>query len=248
MKFSVLQWNVWYKEDPKKIAKVISNLKPDLIGTQEMIQNIDQEINIDTAKEIAKLTGYNYFYQAGDTWDNKPDRTSQGNAVLTRWPMIQSSFDYVQPPKHDPPDAWHEGRVYVEATVEINGIQMTIGTVHLSFYDHFRITPERKVEIDNLLKIIKARKQHYILTGDLNSNPDDVAVKEIEKYMVNAGPNDNEKTWTTKPFEYQGFIENKLVWRLDYIFTTPDIHILESKVVQTDVSDHLPVMVSMEIG
>ena len=52
-------------------------------------------------------------------------------------------------------------------------------------------------------------------------------------------------TWTTKPFDYGGFAETELRWRLDYAFATPDLEITSAKIVETEYSDHLPILVEL---
>ena len=72
-------------------------------------------------------------------------------------PPIKKSI-YVQKPKHNPPDASHEGRVYVEIQVKTGNKKLTVGTVHLSYSYKFEITSHRRKEVDNLIKILKTKK------------------------------------------------------------------------------------------
>lgn len=36
MQIKLLQWNIWYKEDPEKITKVITQINPDIACLQEL--------------------------------------------------------------------------------------------------------------------------------------------------------------------------------------------------------------------
>lgn len=85
--------------------------------------------------------------------------------------------------------------------------------------------------------------------GDLNSTPDSYTITEILKIntLKNPGPDFKRNTWTTKPFDYGGFRENKLNWRLDYAFLSRDLNLTNAEIVETDVSDHLPVLIEIEI-
>ena len=65
---------------------------------------------------------------------------------------------------------------------------------------------------------------------------------------MNLGPDYHEKTWTTKPFSYNGFSENSLNWRLDFVFGTKDIKVISSEIIKTDLSDHLPILIKIEIS
>lgn len=249
MKLKILQWNVLYKEDPNKIANEIKKIGADIVCGQELIQHLSKKPQIDTAKEIANKISYQYIYQAADSWSNRDEKETQGNAIFSKHPILNYSHQHLQPAKHNPPDPEHEGRVYVEATIAINDIELSIGTTHLSYSHMFQITNHRKKEVDNLLEILEKKKAKYIFMGDLNSTPDSYTITEILKIntLKNPGPDFKRNTWTTKPFDYGGFRENKLNWRLDYAFLSRDLNLSNAEIVETDVSDHLPVLIEIEI-
>lgn len=246
MKIKFLQWNILYKENPDHIAQEIENIGADVIAAQEFIQ--DSRKNIDTAKQVAERLGFNYFYQAADTWDSNPIRESQGNAIFSRFPIIDTQYTHIRSPKHNPINALEEGRVYTEATLDIKGKQLTVGTTHLSFAPYFEVTPHRKEEADNLINLIKNKKSNYIFGADLNAAPNSYTIKQFEKHLKNAGPDYNEKTFSTKSFDYRGMFQVEgLEWRIDYVFATPDIQITNTQIVKTKYSDHLPILVEIEL-
>lgn len=154
----------------------------------------------------------------------------------------------MQSPKHNPPDHSHEGRVYIEIMVRINDKKLTVGTTHLSYSDHFMITDQKKNEIDTLLDILKKRKGRYIFAGDLNSLPDSYTVSQLEKILSHSEPAYSQNSWTTKPFKYEGFCENKLNRRLDYIYNSKDINIVDSEILECPYSDHLPIQTSFNFS
>lgn len=242
----ILQWNLLRKENPDNIVQLIKELHPDIITAQELIKN--KETNIDWVKYIGDKLGFNSYFKEGDTWSPaKNNKTSQGNAIFSKFPIKKTKFDYLTKPYHNPPDANFEGRVYVETTLEINKKNLTIGTTHLSFSQKYIINEKRKKEVDSLISIIK-NKNNYIFAGDLNSSPDSYTIKELEKYFIHAGPDYKYPTWPTKPFDYHGqFKEDKLCWRLDYIFTTKDIKIIQSQIIKTEYSDHLPILLTIDL-
>jgi endonuclease/exonuclease/phosphatase family metal-dependent hydrolase len=246
MRLKILQWNVWTKENVSNIASEIKKIAPDIVCAQELVTFSKKGVN--TAKSIASLTDYDYFYKEAETWDVKGKNESQGNALFSRLPILNTFYYYVQEPKHNPPDAYHEGRIYVEIEVEAGDSLLTVGTTHLSYSAYFKLDKERKKEINNLVSLIKEKDKNYVFTGDLNSLPSDLAVKKIAKHLKHAGPDFNKKTWTTKPFEYRdGFKEDKLNWRIDYVFASRDVKVLQSEIVKTKYSDHLPVLVEVDI-
>lgn len=247
MKLSLLQWNVWVNEDPVKVANEIKRLDVDVVLAQELFENKQINPPGDTAATVANVLGWNYVYQAAETWDNKSYKTSQGNAIFSQYPLISSRSVYVQQPKHNPPNASKEGRVYIEAEIHLGHQRLTVGTVHLSYSHRFIIDKARIREADNLVKELIKHKQKYIFSGDLNAIPESYVIKRISETLTPAGPDFNQPTWSTKPFDHDGFKEDKLAWRLDYVFTTPDVKVVKSEIVETKVSDHLPIRVEVEI-
>jgi endonuclease/exonuclease/phosphatase family metal-dependent hydrolase len=115
----------------------------------------------------------------------------------------------------------------------------------MSYTDGFMQTSDKSIETDRLIAILKEKRHAYVLTGDFNAEPGSYTINEIEKRLKNAGPGMEEKTWTTKLFSYKGFEANKLDWRLDYCFATPDIEIKSAKIIKTDYSDHLPILLKV---
>ena len=231
----LLQWNIWNKEDIDNIIKELKRIKADIVCIQELAIKDDNDIKIRKLKEV-----YPYiFYEKADTFIDY----SQCNAILSKYPLYDKQYIYVQTPSQDKNrDYSKEGRVYVEAKVKVNNKELTIGTTHLSYTDRFKETKFKDKEVTNLISCIK--KDNYILTGDFNTNKTSKYIKWIEKILVN---NDTSNTWTTKPFSYNGFEETELNWKLDYIFTSRDIKVKETKLVDTKYSDHLPIIIEVEL-
>jgi endonuclease/exonuclease/phosphatase (EEP) superfamily protein YafD len=118
----------------------------------------------------------------------------------------------------------------------------------MSYTHQFEITPRKTQETDTLVDIISSHKSSYIFTGDLNAVPGSYTINRIAKYLKNAGPDITQATWTTKPFSYDNFEETELKWRLDYIFATDDIKVTSTEILNTNYSDHLPILAKFELG
>lgn len=231
----LLQWNIWNNEDIDNIIKELKRIDADIVCIQELAIKDDNDIKIRKLKEL-----YSYiYYEKADTF---LDGYSQCNAILSKYPLYDKSYTYVQKPTDNKNDYSKEGRVYVEAKVKINEKELTIGTTHLSYTDKFIETEEKDKEVTNLINCIK--KDNYILTGDFNTNKTSKYIKWLEEKLIN---NDTSNTWTTKPFSYNGFKETELKWKLDYIFTSRDIKVKERKLVDTKYSDHLPILIAFEL-
>lgn len=238
----MLQWNVWYQEDIQRVGTFLEHHPADIICLQELTRGY-QARHSDTLDYIAQSLGFNVHFQEmgfdGKTW-------SRANAIFSRFPIRTASAHWI----NEPLGSGHyddEYRSYIEATIDMGSRLITVGTTHMSYTNGFEGSARKDNETGTLISYLERNKRDFIFTGDINSPTQSATNEAISSVLRDAGPGHHDKTWTTKPFSYDGFSENDLNWRLDYIFSTPDITVLSSEVLQTPVSDHLPVLALFRI-
>lgn len=241
---SILQWNVWYLEDIKNITTFMKENKADIICLQELTIDFDKQNNIHTPEYIAKELGYNVHYQE-ITFADKSVKLA--NAIFSKYELSGTRTVWVNQ-EQGSGSYDDENRAYVEVKVTVDGKELTVGTVHMSYTHAFEPSERKLQETDLLVKTIKDNHKNYVLTGDFNAQPDSEVIHRIEKHVRNLGPDYDQKTWTTKPFSYNGFEANALEHRLDYVFGSNDIHVSEAAVLRTDYSDHLPILTVVDLG
>ena len=237
MKIKILQWNKWFKEDPENVIDFLRKTDADIYSLQELnIENPTNEFDL-----IKRELGINGVVGVTET-----DFGKHANGIFSRFEIKNSFTSFIKEPAIDRQHFSDECRIYVEAEIDLDGKTLNIGTTHMSYTDAFVENQEKREEADKLVKLIRDKK-NYVFSGDLNAAEDSYTVGEVEKQLVNCGPDYSQKTWTTKPFSYNGFEENGLNWRLDYIFATKDIQVISSKIMETDYSDHLPILAEIEV-
>ncbi|MBL8121262.1 endonuclease/exonuclease/phosphatase family protein [Candidatus Saccharibacteria bacterium] len=245
MRLKLLQWNVWYKENAENILKFIGQIDADVVCLQELTQDSSTNPKIDIPALIGEL-GYESHYFQTLTEKN----CTMGNAIFSKHPLTNKSIIYTHRGKDLPSyDASYadEPRAYLEADIHVANRILHVGSVHLSYCHAFKPSPQRQQENDTFVKAVSRHDQSLIFSGDFNAVPENELIQSLNKQFKHAGPDFSEKTWTTKPFSYDGFDTNTLDWRLDYVFCTRDIKILSSRIIPTDFSDHLPILVEFEI-
>jgi endonuclease/exonuclease/phosphatase family metal-dependent hydrolase len=241
-KLTVLQWNVWYKEDIRNAAALLKEYPADVVCLQELtIQDVPAIGH--TPDYIAKQLGYHHFYKEIDLGEGK---INIANGIFSKYPIVSTNWQWI----NEASGTGHyddEYRAYVEVTLDVDGMHVTVATTHMSYTNSFVSTPRKMQETQRLADILENKKERFIFTGDLNAAPDSPTIQTISKSLQNVGPDFAQPTWTTKPFSYDGFEETELKWRLDYIFATPDVKAINTKVLHTDYSDHLPVWAEIEL-
>lgn len=242
MKIKILQWNVWYKDSINNLDKIIREIKKidaDIVCLQELSKNKNERDGLD---KLFKSYKHGY-YAVADRFQTR----DQGNAILTKFPIVNRETVYVNDPGEATNGYDKEGRVYIEITVNAEGKNLTVGTTQSSYTDKFVETIGKSEEVGRLVDIITEKKDNYIFTGDLNTPPNSFYIANIRNYLKNLGPALTHPTWPTKPFIYRDFKEDNLKWRLDYVFGTKDIKVVKAEILETKVSDHLPILVEIEL-
>ena len=248
MKIKLLQWNIWYKENIANIVSEIKKMDPDVICLQEVTVNHPTYNKIDCVKFLQKELGMKGYYKYSEKIKGG-EGASFGNMILSKYPIKKKKFAYVQKRKGKlGADYADENRIYLEINLSVGKKTLQVGTTHLSYTHKFLETEKKRKEAGELLKIVGKKKKNFIFSGDLNSLPDSSSlVQRLEGKLKNAEEDLSKKTWTTKPFDYNGFKVDKLKYKLDYCYVTKDLNVLSAKVAKTKYSDHLPILCEFDV-
>ena len=235
----VLTYNIHHGEGADarinlpRIAKVITDTRPDLVALQEVDVKTRRSGGVDQAAELARLTGMHVAfakaidYQGGE----------YGQAILSRTPPgpVQT---HALPGR---PDA--ERRIAASTTVRPWGERgpgvLFVGT-HL---DHVRDDSDRLRQADeiNRLFVAPGDEKPAILTGDLNAGPESEVMKRFAAHWHDSAAG-AKRAAPTVPAE-------KPTRRIDYVLLRPKgaWRVIETTVIEEPVaSDHRPVLAVLE--
>lgn len=247
--FRFLTFNLWYGKNWKKEIDLIKSQNPDIFVLQEVTKNIPKFglNNIDVFHEFENAFPDFKGIIAPITYKKeKGKEIFFGNAIFSKFSVISSNIHYYLKPLDWTDDYERQSRNLVEAKVKINGQELYVFTTHFTYSPAFADTPIKVKEAEKVIEIIKD-KQPMIIAGDFNSHFKSEVIKKIDKEVLYIDREHN-PTWTKHPFSYKGFEETELKWKLDYIFISERLKCKSFKIIDTDISDHLPIVAELELN
>ena len=215
------------KIDYDIMAKAILDVGADIVGLNEMFDGGENAKYTYQTKELSNLTGIEnyYFAKAIDDWDGP-----YGNGFLSKIPF--KSVETIKIPDPNPKrveGGYYETRCLLKAELQ-NGLLVLV--------THFGLCID---EQENAVKTIleHVRDEKCILMGDFNVTPDNELLAPIKAKMKDTST---------------GFCENKLSFpsdnpriKIDYIFVSPDIEVVNADIPKIIASDHRPHIAEVKI-
>lgn len=230
-------YNTAGRLDIDEIARVIEDSGAEVIALQEVPRGRLMSGVTDELTLLQDRLGFEhtaFFGTTDPTW---------GNAIISRFPISVVDKDLL--PLVDTPMR----RGYLGATIRIGQRSLVVASTHLQHINDSAVHDEDPeadlypVHRRQIQVIVQAwgGAEPAVLMGDFNARPD---WRQIED-LLSAGWVD---AWS-EVGSGDGFTSNALDprYRIDYVFHTPDIEALDAGVIQSQASDHFPVVVDIEL-
>lgn len=218
------------KLDLQRIADVIKNEHPDLVGLQEVDRGVKRTEGRDEISELATMTGMSYAFAHNVDYQGG----QYGVAILSRFPI--GTIDHRK--YENTREAERRGMIRIQ--VDIGGRTVNFVTTHLDY----QYEDERIFESEQMLRFLQDIEGPLIVVGDFNDEPAGRAYKLMGSTFADA--------WIRSRAKEEGlsYPADKPTKRIDYVFTRQSDGIKAKKawVVNTTASDHLPVVVDLELA
>jgi endonuclease/exonuclease/phosphatase family metal-dependent hydrolase len=166
----VLSWNIWWRFGPWEerfpaIEATIRALDPDVVALQEVWGERD---GTSSASKLADALGYEHVF----AHRLEIDGVLFGNAVLSRWPIVDSE-EWPLPAR---PDA-EELRTLLLAEIDGPRGRFQVFCTHLNWrFDHSDVRQEQVRYICERIAERRPRAFAPILCGDMNAAPDSTEI------------------------------------------------------------------------
>ncbi len=203
----------------KEILDFIRSVRPDIIGLIEVDSGSFRSERNNQAESIAWELQHQHIYQskyaATSVTRKVPLLNKQGNAVLTRLPVVTQKFHY-----------FREGVKRLVIEVELEALSVFL--VHLSI--KFR---HRQYQLQDLYDIIRHTRKPCIVAGDFNVFRGD---RELQLFLAASGlENANRAGTPSHP-------SRSPHRQLDYIFHSPELRVTGFEIPKIKLSDHTPLI------
>lgn len=152
-----------------------------------------------------------------------------GNAILSHWPM--KTVDNPSLVGRQPFYVTKNNRRILWCELNINGKNILLGSVHNDSFDLTNNLAQTRQILDYI------GEQPTILAGDFNARPDGPPMQLIQETGRFSGAFDGPLTFPSLAPEQT----------IDFILAPVDWDLLEHRVLQSDVSDHLPIVSTFRI-
>lgn len=214
------------KHDLSKLAAVIKESNPDVIGLQEVDEGTKRSQGKHETDELSRLTGMPYKYFAA----NFPfDGGQYGLAILSKYPITASTT--VRLDDHTKRENGYEPRVAAVADIAAKGRTITFVTVHASLHEE-----ERSGNAQAILNALGPRASRAIIVGDFNEKPgEDIGDTFTKAGFVDSFHEKHKLFGYTEPASFP-------LKRIDFIYRAKSMGKTEHAwVPDSKASDHRPV-------
>lgn len=158
-------------------------------------------------------------------------RREFGLAVLSRYPIISfENHELSRISSLEPDRGVQKMPGFPEVVINVHGVKVHVFSTHLSWLD-----PDvRMLETEEMLDIIHQRVGPVILTGDMNAEPGSPEMTRLRGEMIDAFAVGGDGDGWTYPVPSP-------VRRIDYVFVSPNVRVMDCEVLPVKGSDHDPV-------
>ncbi len=189
-----------------------------------------------------------YDYVPGLRHNRKEGKFLQGNAILSKFPILKRNAiffndpyndNFIDSPETNPMFPHVLQHVVLNTAIgEVNAFNLH-GTWDL---DGDNYSEKRQQMSQAIIKSVEG-KIRVILAGDTNAKPTNKAMRNVEQYLNSVFGNELKSTFNMNRKDNPGYATAAV----DMMFVSSDVKIIEKTCPEVDVSDHLPLVAIFEI-
>ena len=204
-------------------AEEIRRHNADIIGLNEVYDQCDSGKFPAQVKILAEKLGYYYYFAQAVRFKKQEP---YGNGILSRFPIISAETILIPKPEIPAYSGYYESRCLLKAKIDVCG-GLEVGVIHFGLNQD-----EKENAVNAILTNIGDKKS--VLMGDFNITPDNPLLIPIKEKMFD--------TAALFKQELLSFPSDNPNRKIDYLFTSRDIKVLDADIPADIVSDHRPLI------
>lgn len=223
---------------------------PDIITLQEVYDGKDKTLprsyrTFEYLKEIFPTFHAVHVPQFGDL--TTYGQIEEGNAIFSKFPIasFESTFfdiPYATFDNHSKTHFDDNPQSVLHGKLDANGTELNVFCVH-GIWGYDGRDSERRLKMAETLLAVSKDAKNVIMAGDFNMDPDNEPAETIAKQLTHVFGSSLTSTFNMKYKKDPGFAKAAV----DMMFVSPNIKVLEKESPHVDVSDHLPLVATLEI-
>jgi endonuclease/exonuclease/phosphatase family metal-dependent hydrolase len=238
----VLVFNIHAGEDAagrpnlQRVAGVVRSTRADLVLLQEVDRGTKRSGNVDQLAALEKLTNYSTVFGRSLDYDGG----LYGIAALSRDRIATHATESlpIQPPQPRSGGSYEpRAALMLTASTRLGPLEAINTHLDASRDEHYRL--QESAHIIELVKRRAASTLPVVAGGDFNAEPGSATYQQL---MASGLRDAWKECGAGDGFTYPA---DNPVKRIDYLFLTSGLRCTAAKVIDTTVSDHRPLLVTL---
>ncbi len=228
------------RQNMEAIAKLLKESNADVVALQEVDEESHWHRGVRLMETLCEYAEFPCQVMGINTLRTGPKPLSYGNALLSRFPVM-----HWQNQPFGTATLGEKGFLYTELALNDDTL-LPVVNLHLDY----RSRQRRVVQVERLVDYLRSRPRvegrlHHppIVCGDFNAGSQKAqdAVQHLFEHLIE---DDNYQVFPEDARTFPSYWPRK---GIDFIFVPGRFKVHEHRVIRTLLSDHCPVMVSVDI-
>jgi len=252
MKLKLVSLNIWQGHALDAVCEFLAREKPDIITLQEVYNGTGPALSLQyrSLEELIKRLGLPYNdYEPALIDNRKEGKIPEGNATLSRFPIVAREAIFFNEPFRDDyidditqnPSMPH---ILLHSVLETPEGEVNIYNLHGTWDLNGENFSEKRRQMSEAIIAATSGKSCVIVAGDTNAKPINQAMRNVEKHLISVFGDELATTFNMSRKDNPGYATAAV----DMVFVSHDVQVVSKECPGIDVSDHLPLVVTLEVS
>lgn len=250
MKSKIVTLNIWRGEVYKEAIAFLMQENPDIIMLQEVYNGKDKNLPIPYRlySFLSEMFPRHFSIFGAQFCDiTEYGNIEEGNAIFSKFPIVYSKNTFFDIPysvfdNHAKERFDDNPQAILQAELKLGDSTLSAFCVH-GVWGFDGKDNKRRFTMAGVIKRETAGHKNTIMAGDFNLVHNTKAVGQITENLQSVFKDSLTSTFNMKYKDNGGYATAAV----DMVFVSPNISVLAKSCPQVDVSDHLPLVVTLEL-